>query len=151
MARRPTRTFLPLLAITLAACGSASSPAPVDPGEPNDTLAQAIALTIGTAATAVVSTATDVDFYWFEVPAGGATVRLRTFDKGGTRCDPSGQAVDPYLEVYDGAGTLVGRDDDSVFSYCEDFTVALSAGKNYVKVGGWPPVPFTYTLLVTIP
>ena len=163
------RIVFPLLAAALLACGGSSDPVPSADGEPNDTLGQATALTLGTPVVATISapstpsttpnppTPGDVDYYWFTVPPGGATVRFQTFDQGGVACDPVNEMVDTYVNVYDTAGSLVTWVDDGFAPYCEDFTVALAAGKNYVAIGGWPPAspnpwaPFTYTLKVTIP
>jgi hypothetical protein len=52
--------------------------------------------------------------------------------------------------VYDGAGTKVAESDDSGLIWCEDFDVTLSEGTNYVEVGGWQPIPFVYTLKVSL-
>jgi hypothetical protein len=141
-----------LLATALAACssGGGGDKAPTS-DEPNDTIAQATALTPGTPIIATISAESDSDFYKFTVPAGGGNVRFQTFDEGGVTCDPNHGAVDPFIEVYDAASTfLAANDDGGVLPFCEDLTVALPAGTSYVKVGGWPPVPFNYLLKVTI-
>jgi hypothetical protein len=149
------KIFAILLAAGLAACsgGGDDDGATVTPsnGEPNDTMAQATLLTLDTPVSGTISARSDVDFYKFTVPAGGATVRFQTFDSGGTQCDPNFGNVDPFLEVYDPTQVFVDGDDDSFAPFCEDFSVALPAGLNYVMVGGWEPVPFNYVLKVTIP
>ncbi len=148
------------LATLLAACSGGGggggdgggTPQATPEAEVNDTRAQANALTVGTPVKGTISAASDVDWYAFTVPAGGANVRFQTFDAGGTACDPQHGGVDPFIEVYDAAGTFVdGADDNGLQPWCEDLTVALAAGTNYVMVGGWIPVPFDYTLKVTIP
>lgn len=140
-----------LLAAALSACSGGGGDQTPASDEPNDTIAQATALTPGTPVIATISTESDVDWYKFTVPAGGANVRFQTFDEGGVTCDPNHGAVDPFIDVYDAATTFVAHDDDGgVPPFCEDLTVALPAGTNYVKVGGYPPVPFNYMLKVTI-
>ncbi len=152
-------TALALVAL-LAACsgggdGGGGTPAvqATPESEPNGTYGQANALTIGTPVTGTISIESDQDWYVFTVPAGGADVRFQTFDSGGTACDPTNGRVDPFIEVYDATGTtLLGGDDDSGLPpYCENLTLHLAAGTNYVMVGGWWPTPFTYILKVTIP
>jgi hypothetical protein len=113
-------------------------------------------LTIGTAIQATISSGTEHDYYKFTVPAGGATVRVQTFDQGGTVCDPTNETVDTIVFVYDSSGALVDWFDDTTVnkvwqSWCEDFTVALPEGTNYLDVQGYPPTPFVYTVKVTIP
>lgn len=150
-----TRLAALLAAATLAACGGdGAEPPPSPAGEPNETAAQATPLTVGTAVTGTIASEADLDFYVFTVPAGGASVRFQTFDAGGTLCDPTNEGVDPYLDIFDGAVTHVAHGDDvgaGAGVWCEDLTVSLAAGTNYVSVGGFPPVPFTYVLKVTIP
>ena len=86
------------------------------------------------------------------MPAGGATVRFQTFDASGTACDPANGGVDPIIEVFDGTQVSLGYDDDGGLPpYCEDLTVALPEGTNYVLVSGWNPTPFVYTLKLTAP
>jgi len=139
------RTFALAVAAILAACGSDSAP---------DPFAQATQITVGTPVVATISSGSDFDYYKFTVPSGGAIVRFQTFDEGGTTCDPINGTVDPYVEVYDTSTNLVGADDDGgVAPFCEDLSVTLPAGTNYVMVQSAlinPPV-FVYTLLVTIP
>jgi hypothetical protein len=77
-------------------------------------------------------------------------VHVQTFDQGGVNCDPTNESVDTKIVVYDGAGTKVAESDDSGLIWCEDFDVALGEGTNYVEVGGWQPIPFVYTLKVSI-
>jgi hypothetical protein len=150
------------LALLAAACalacgGSSSSPTLPNPGEPNDILAKATPLTLGTPIVATSSSETDFDFYAFAVPPGGAAVRFQTFDESGVSCDPINDLVDTYVELYDASGTRVARSDDSWVlpngprTRCEDFTFALPAGTSYVAVTGYPPYPFVYTLVVSIP
>lgn len=139
------------LVALLAACGGGSDGGSnPNPGEPNDTFAQATPITPGTPLVATISAANDFDFYSFTVPAGGRNVRFQTFDAGGTQCDPANENVDPWIEVFDGAQQSVDGDDDSFFPWCEDLTTFLPAGTNYVVVGGYAPYPFVYTLRVTI-
>jgi hypothetical protein len=141
-----------LLASLLLACGGDDGdPPPTDPNEPNDTLGEATPLTLGTPMLAAISSTSDLDHYAFTVPGGGANVRFQTFDAGGVECAPSQGNVDPYVEILDGDGVFVDFDDDTFPPFCEDVTVALGEGTNYVVVGGFPPVPFAYTLRVTIP
>lgn len=142
-------------AALLAACGGSDdggggSP---DPGEPNGTFATATPLTPGTpmVVVATITTLNDVDTFSFTVPTGGRSVRFQTFDAGGTQCDPVNGNVDPWVDVYDGGGSFLGGDDDGGLSpWCEDVTLSLPAGTNFVQVGGFAPVPFVYTLKVTI-
>jgi hypothetical protein len=121
-----------------------------NPGEPNDTIGQATPMTVGTPIVGTISTESDRDVYSFTLPDGGATVRIRTFDGGGVDCDPTNEAVDTKIVVYDAAGAIVATSDDTPSLWCEDFAVALAAGTSYVEVGGWPPVPFVYTLDVRV-
>jgi len=152
MRARPTALAALTLTALLGACGGSSEPPPPSSAEPNDTAAQASPLPLPATVAAGIATASDVDWYAFTVPAGGASVRFQTFDSTGAACDPAGLNVDPFLAVYGGDGTtLLGGDDDGGLApYCEDLTVALPAGTAYVMVGGIPPVPFDYTLKLSI-
>ncbi len=52
--------------------------------------------------------------------------------------------------------THESSDDSSVLpdgrrTSCEDFRFALPAGTQYVAVTGYPPYPFVYTLVVSLP
>jgi len=145
------KTFALAVAAFLAACGSDSSAPTPDPGEPNGSIAEATQMTPGTPVVATITGPTDYDYFKFTVPAGGATVLFQTFDQGGTSCDLANDSVDPFVEVYNTAGSLVGWSDDSGINWCEDFSLTLAAGTNYVAVSGYPPYPFVYTLKVTIP
>jgi major membrane immunogen (membrane-anchored lipoprotein) len=147
------KKILAMVAASLvAACGSSSkdSGPNTNPGEPNNTIAQATQITPGTATLGTISADADVDVHKFTVPAGGATVHVQTFDQGGVNCDPANETVDTKIVVYDGAGTKVTESDDSGLVWCEDFDVTLSEGTNYVEVGGWQPIPFVYTLKVSL-
>jgi hypothetical protein len=153
------KTLAIAVAAAVSACGAskdgggpAAQPA-TGTAEPNDTIATATALTPGTPLVASLPDVNDYDFYKFPIPAGGATVRIQTFDRSGTSCS----AVDTYVEVYDPAATTslvdgyVTDSDDTGLGACEDFTVALPEGTNYVAVSGWLGFPFDYTVKVTIP
>lgn len=125
---------------------------PASEAEPNGAIADATPIDLGDRVVATISSAADQDFYAFTVPAGGADVLFQTFDAGGVACDPSGLAVDPTLDVYDGTGAPVAHATDGLAGeLCPALTVTLAEGQNYVAVTGLPPVPFTYTLKVTIP
>jgi Bacterial pre-peptidase C-terminal domain len=140
-------------AALVSACGGSSKDggAPnTNPGEPNNTIAQATQVTPGTPILGTISTDADVDVHKFTVPAGGATVHIQTFDQGGVDCDTTNESVDTKIVVYDGAGTKVAESDDSGLIWCEDLDVTLGAGTNYVEVGGWQPIPFVYMLKVSI-
>jgi hypothetical protein len=156
MRLRPLSFPAATLASLLVACGGSSAPAVPDhfaESEPNGTLALANAISLHSVVTGSITADTDLDFFKFTVPAGGASVRFRTFDSTGKACDPVAQGVDPYLAVYDSAGTLLAGADDTLTppTFCEDLTVALPAGTAYVMVGGYAPFPFNYTLQVTGP
>jgi hypothetical protein len=157
------KTFALFAAAVVSACSGSSrdsttspaAPIAPNPGEPNETLATATPLTPGTPVVATISSGTDLDSYKFTVPSGGATVHFQTFDQGGTACDPAHAGVDPVVEVLDASGTSLWYEDDSpsvptAQPYCEDFTVHLDAGTNYVVVSGWEPFPFVYTLKVDV-
>ncbi|HEY6002363.1 MAG TPA: hypothetical protein VIV57_05760 [Anaeromyxobacter sp.] len=140
-------------AALVSACGGSSKDGGTpntNPGEPNNTIAQATQITAGTPILGTISTDADVDVHKLTVPSGGATVHIQTFDQGGVNCDPTNETVDTKIVVYDGAGTKVAESDDSGLIWCEDFDVTLGEGTNYVEVGGWPPIPFVYTLKVSI-
>jgi len=154
------RTPLALLAAACAlACGGGGTPTPPlpNPGEPNDTILSAYAIPLGAPIVATASGETDFDFYSFTVPPGGATVRFQTFDDSGAACDPVNHLVDTFVDLYDAGGTRIAWSDDSwvlpdgTHTFCEDFTHALPAGTQYVAVTGYPPYPFVYTLVVSIP
>lgn len=147
----PPVPFVYTLAVNVVSTTPGGGGGSTNPGEPNDTIAQATPMTPGTPIVGTISTDTDLDVYAFALPAGGATVRIRTFDRGGVDCDPTNEAVDTKIVVYDAAGTIVATSDDSGRIWCEDFTVALGEGTSYVEVGGWPPTPFVYTLAVDVP
>jgi hypothetical protein len=119
-----------------------------NPGEPNETLATATALPLGTLIAATIANDADYDFYKFTL-ATAATVHIQTFDGGGTSCDLANDSVDPFVEVYNSSQSWVTLSDDSGINWCEDFTVFLPAGTNYVAISGFPPYPFVYTLVVT--
>lgn len=140
------------LVALLAACGGGSdAPEPSQPEvEPNGDFDSATPMTPGTRVVATISSLGDVDVFSFTVPAGGRSVRFQTFDSGGTRCDPVNETVDPWIEIYNPSRVFVDEDDDTFPPWCEDLTVFLPEGTNYVMVGGFPPVPFTYTLRVTL-
>lgn len=148
-----TKTRALACSALLAACsggGSDGPPPPPNPGEPNETFAQATQISIGTPVVATISAQFEPDYYKFTVPPGGANVRFQTFDSGGTACDPVNGRVDPFIDVFDGAQISRGSDDDGGLPpWCEDLTVALPAGTNYVLVSGWNPTPFVYTLKLT--
>lgn len=140
----------------LAACGGGSDappPPPLpNPGEPNETFETATPISIGTPVVATISEQLEPDYYRFTVPTGGATVRFQTFDAGGTACDPVNGGVDPRIDVFDGARGPLGFDDDGGLPpWCEDLTLTLAEGTNYVLVSGWNPTPFVYTLKLTAP
>jgi hypothetical protein len=150
---------LAVVAILAAACGGkATDTPPADPvppatGEPNGTPATATALALGTPRAGALPDVNDYDFYAFTVPAGGATVRIQTFDRTGTSCS----AVDTFVEVYDASAVsnlvdaYVTESDDTGIGACEDFPVALPEGTNYVAVSGWLGFPFDYTVKVSVP
>lgn len=124
-------------------------------GEPNGTLAQATQLTLGTPVSGTVATRDDLDFYKFTIPAGGATIRVQTFDSGGVECDPDNGNVDTLVDVYDAFQAKVWDyetdGEDQFAPFCEDFEVMLPEGVNYVMVNAWLPVPTNYVLVVSIP
>jgi hypothetical protein len=142
-----------LLASALLACGGDDDEGLPDANEPNNTFATATPLTIGTPVVAAISPTSDVDYYVFAVPAGGASVRFQTFDSGGVACDPTHGNVDPVVGVFgdppDVNNPIIVSDDSGLPPWCEDVTVALAEGTNYVGVAGYPP-EFRYTLSVTI-
>ena len=152
---------LALLAVGCAlACGSGGGGTTRDypnPGEPNDTLQTATPIDLGVPIVATASSETDFDFYSFAVPAGGATVRFQTFDESGKACDPVNHLVDTFVELYDASGKRIAWSDDSwvlpdgTRTRCEDFTFAEPEGTQYVAVTGYPPYPFVYTLVVSVP
>lgn len=144
-------------AVVSACDGAGDAPAPPDPGEPNGSVETATPLTPGTPVVATISATTDADYFRFSVPAGGASVRVQTFDEGGATCGLASAPLDTYVEVFDPAATpLLDCDavpspcDDSGVGWCEDVTVVLPAGTSYVAVSGYPPYPLVYTLVVTI-
>jgi len=140
-----------LLAAALLACGGDDEGPPQDANEPNDAFAQATPLTIGTPLVAVIATTADVDYYSFTVPAGGASVRFQTFDASGVTCQGN---MDPIIGVFgdppNESAPIAVSDDTGVPPLCEDLTVPLAEGTNYVGVAGWVAW-FRYTLSVTIP
>jgi hypothetical protein len=139
------KTFALAAAAFLAACGGDSDSMAPDVGEPNDTFAQAMQIALGTPVVAQIATDTDMDFYKFTVPPGGAEIRFQTFDQGGAGCS----RVDTWVEVYDTTASWVDGQDDSLSNLCEVFTTLLPEGQNYVEVGGWFS-PFAYTLKVSL-
>ncbi|HET8541372.1 MAG TPA: hypothetical protein VFL83_15960 [Anaeromyxobacter sp.] len=151
------KTLALAAAAATAACtgGSTAGPTYPDPGEPNDTPALATPLALGTPVVATIAGQDDRDHFRLDVPAGGATVRVRTFDQTGASCDPVHRAVDTYLEVLDAGespllscpfGSHPTPCDDSGLDRCEDVTVSLPEGAAYVRVSGYRPVPFVYVL-----
>lgn len=132
--------------------GGSPSTADLTAGEPNGARETATQLTSGTPVVASLPVG-DYDFYKFTVPAGGATVHVQTFDEGGTGC----ASIDTDVEVYDSspvvdpADAWVMESDDTGIGTCEDFTVDLPAGTNYVAVSGWSNFQFNYTVKVTVP
>jgi len=141
-------------AALVSACGGASPSPPSypDPGEPNGTFVTATPIVPGTPIVATISSAADLDFFAFAVPPGGATVRFRTFDEGGTSCDLVNGTVDTFLDVYDPSKARVAWSDDSGINLCEDFALGLPEGTSYVRVSTYPGYgPFVYTLSVDVP
>ncbi|HET8542087.1 MAG TPA: hypothetical protein VFL83_19575 [Anaeromyxobacter sp.] len=161
------KTLAIVAAAVVCACGGgkdsgspAGDPNAGDPnagepsaGEPNGSMVAATPLTLGTPVVATLPDVNDYDFYKFTVPARGATVHVQTFDQGGTGCN----SVDTYVEVYDSTpvsdpiDAWVTDSDDTGINTCEDFTVTLPEGTNYVAISGWSGFPFSYTVKVSIP
>jgi hypothetical protein len=135
-------------AALLAACGG-SDPAP--PPADHDSLATAYPIALGRPEVATITAGTDYDFFAFPVPEGGATVRVQTFDGGGSSCDLEGGAVDTFVQVFEPGGARTLWSDDSGIYRCEDVRVELPAGTGYVAVTGYAPYPFDYTVVVTVP
>jgi len=134
------RTYALTCVALLAACGGDESS-----GDGNDSIADAASLTLGVPVQGVIANDRDRDFFRFTVPSGGA-VGFQTFDQFGT-CGTQSGPVDTYLQIYNGAETLVRTED--FFGGCENFSLPLAAGTNYVAVGG--RTQLAYTLLVTGP
>jgi len=93
--------------------------------EPNDTVAQANILALGTELQASMATGTDVDWYTFTV-ANPGRVRLHT------------SGLDTRLSLYDATGTtILGLDDDgrtSTNAFASELFLNLQAGAYAVKV-----------------
>jgi hypothetical protein len=144
-----------VLALTACAGGGeeGGSNPPVDPR------ANATAIAIGASAVGTISTEAEKDWFKFTAPAGGATIRVETFDSGGVTCcgtpgvsvcPSEAWTVDPVIQVQNAAGAILSSDDDSgVPPFCAALTVAVPEGTNYVIVTGIPPLPFDYTLKLT--
>jgi hypothetical protein len=140
-------------ALLVAACGDPGSSDGLGPSdEPNDTVAQAMPLAVAAPTGGTLGTETDVDYYEFTVPAGGAFVQVQTFDADGVGCD----ALDTYLAlVRDDStplGAVLAADDDSGSYFCSNLVRWLEAGTYYVAVSfGTVAAPgLEYTVLVTL-
>jgi hypothetical protein len=143
------RMPFPLIAaLALTACGGRSDSGGISGGgtlngiaeqEPNGTTGEAQPMTLGTAIAATISSGADVDDYRLEIPAGGATVRIRTSDASGTAC----AAIDPDFLVLRSDGTTFVW---AVTSGCGDYTGGLAAGTWYIQVTG--RAAFSYVLHV---
>jgi hypothetical protein len=140
-------------AILVAACGGSASSGGLGPSdEPNDTVAQAMPLAVATPTVSTLGTESDVDYYEFTVPAGGAFVHVQTLDADGVGCD----ALDTYIAlVRDDTtplGAVLAADDDSGAYFCGDLVRWLEAGTYYVAVSfGTVAAPgLKYTVLVTL-
>ena len=146
-----------IVLFALAGCGGGGGGGgggPSEVAEPNNDQTQATALALPGTASQVIGTEDDEDWYRITVPAGGATVRIRTRDASGTTCNN----VDTAVLVLSGTGTLLAIEDDTPVPTCEDFTVPVPEGTNYIVVGGFPStpvcsscrIPFAYSLEVSI-
>jgi hypothetical protein len=144
-----------LALLALAGCGGGGGGGgPSEVAEPNNTAAQATVLALPGTASQVVGSEDDEDWYRITVPAGGATVRIRTRDASGTTCNN----VDTIVGVFSSAVTPISIQDDTPAPTCEDFQISLLEGTNYIAVGGFPStpvcsgcrIPFAYRLEVSI-
>lgn len=152
------KTPIVLAAALLCACGSSTSTVPTDdPGD--DSPDRATPLALGTPLTAAISAAGDRDYYRLAIPAGGAAVRVRTFDQTGASCDLVNGLVDTYVQVLDASEQPLlacpplaypTPCDDSGTYRCEDATVSLAEGTAYVEVSGYAAYPFVYAILAEI-
>jgi hypothetical protein len=129
--------------LVLAACSGKSKSGGASPGDGNGDPAHATALSIGTTASGTVSDAGDVDFFSFTVTGGVQSVRFWTTDGTGSGC---AGGVDTVLEVRDGAGQVLGSNDDSGSELCSAVTVTVAPGTYYVAVGAASGTPFAYRL-----
>lgn len=135
-------------------CSSGCQLEPVCEIEPNDLTTSAsdfFALASAGRVKGNVRPATDVDWYFFDVPGGKtANVDVATFDApGGYTC--ASNAVDSKIFLADASGTIMGSDDDSGPGYCSQLhRDGLRAGRWYVQVAKSPYASagntFGYTL-----
>jgi hypothetical protein len=145
------KLFLILAAVASVAC-SEDTPTPnpyvVGEIEPNDTIATATQIPTDTTVVAALGTGADLDYYAFTVPAGGATIRIQTFDSSGADC----LAIDPYVTVYNSAFNVIAYDlQSSGLGYCYDATLTLSTGgAYYVSVSTSSGAAFPYDVVVSI-
>lgn len=93
--------------------------------EPNDSLPQATPVSVFDVVGGVISAASDVDLFAFEVTREShATLKV----------DATDHSFDPVVEVYDSAGVLIEVDDDSGTGLNPRLDLRLGAGIYYLKV-----------------
>lgn len=121
-----------------------------DSFEPNNTIATAHALPLGTTWQPTIHPASDVDHFAFSVPRAGRLEVTVTPLVDNVRSSMSSLPIDPIVDAWNSAGALVGHSDDTSNSSAVE-TVVLhptSAARFVFRVVNWFPngSPGTYTI-----
>lgn len=107
--------------------------------EPNDTFNQATSIAGCDGGAGQINYVTDDDWYTFQVPTAGSSVRIEVTDAIGTACPTN---FDSFIRLYGNNMMQLGFDnDDSLFGNCslinpatDSFATNLPAGTYYVRV-----------------
>ena len=86
---------------------------------------------VGSSATGNLETLGDRDWFRVTLSAGTYTFNLEGGDTS------AGTLTDPYLRLYNSAGTLINQDDDAGVGLNSQLIVSVAAGTYYVEAGGY--------------
>jgi len=124
----------------LGASVAGPSPVPDDGAEPNNTLAAARVIGLGTTINPSLHPAGDVDVFAYELPSPGR-LEVRVTGRVDTRAYPwnkSGLPIDPIVELYNASGTLLQRVDNEWEGGTELASVNVSGPQRIlVRISNW--------------
>ncbi|MDQ2941177.1 MAG: S8 family serine peptidase [Chloroflexota bacterium] len=115
--------------------------ATADTFEPNNTIANARALPLGTTWQPTIHPASDLDHFAFSVPRAGRLEVTVTPLVDNVRSSMSSLPIDPIVDAWNSAGAVVGHSDDPTNSAAVESMVlrATSAARFVVRVMNWFP------------
>ena len=113
-----------------------------DSFEPDNSMAEAKEIRIGSPQSRTFSDSGDIDWVWFTVSARGTYSISAVGDN---------QELDTYIELYNQDGDLIDEDDDGGSGYDARLEVELTPGKYFIAVETLDTIhsPEGYTLSVT--